>query len=114
MCKFLSFSCASEKCSSKGYICNTAKDSLRLINHHSRRHLAGNVRRQLSRLLFFTGLLPVDMRFQSLVKVGHAHASVDNGQHNQDECDDGKKCERSPGRKVFFEPVGLVHSNKLE
>lgn len=90
------------------------KNSLRLINHHSRGHLASNVRRQLSRFLFFTGLLPVYMRFQSLVEVGHAHASVDNGQHNQDKCDDGEKCEGSSGRKVFFEPIGLVHSNEFE
>ena len=72
------------------------------------------MRRQLGRLLFFAGLLPVDMRFQSLVEVGHAHASVDNGQHNQDECDDSEKCEGSSGRKVFFKPIGLVHSNELE
>lgn len=48
------------------------------------------------------------------MEVGHAHASVDNGQHNQDKCDDGEKCEGSSGRKVFFEPIGLVHSNEFE
>lgn len=54
------------------------------------------------------------MRLQALVEVGRAQASVDDGQHNQNEGDDGKEGERSPSGEVFLEEVGLVHSDELE
>lgn len=96
----------------KGYL--FAVQIIRLINHHSRRHLTGDVGRQLGRLLFFASLLSVDMRLQPLVEVGRAQASVDDGHHDQDEGDDGEESKRSPSRKVFPEEIRLVHSNELE
>lgn len=76
--------------------------------------MTGDVGGQLGRFLFFASLLSVDVRLQALVEVGRAQASVDNGQHNQNEGDDGEECERSPSGEVFFEEVGLVHSDELE
>ena len=64
----------------------------RLINHHSARHLASNIRRQFRRLLFFAaGFSLVDMRFQSLVEIVRAHAGIDDGQNNENEGDDGEE-----------------------
>lgn len=100
------------KCRTRGYL--FAAQRIRLINHHSRRHLTGDIGGQLGRFLFFASLLSVDVRLQAFVEVGRAQASVDDGQHNQNEGDDGEERERSPSGEVFLEEGGLVHSDELE
>lgn len=70
-----------------------------LVDHHPRRDLVGgHVGGQFGRLLFWAALLAVDMRLQSSVKVVDAHARVNNGDHDEDDGDDGKERHRSPSR----------------
>lgn len=92
------------------------RDAFRvLINHHSRRHLAGNVGGQFGGLFcLFTGLLPVDMRLQPLVEIVRAHASVDDSHDNENECDDREEGQRSSSKKILLESARLVHPDKLE
>lgn len=96
----------------KGYL--FAAQRIRLINHHSRRHLTGDIAGQLGRFLFFASLLFVDVRLQALMEIGRAQASIDDGHHDQNEGDDGEERERSPSGEVFLKEVGLVHSDELE
>lgn len=54
------------------------------------------------------------MWLQSLVEVVRAHASIDDGQNNENERDDGEEGQRPSGGKIFLEPARLVHPDKLE
>lgn len=88
---------------------------IRSINHHSRRHLATDIRRQLGGLFFFTArLIPVDMRFQPLVEVGHAHATVDEGDHDEHDGNDGEESQGFLSWLVFLPVERLVNPDELE
>ena len=54
------------------------------------------------------------MRLQAPVEVVRAHASVDDGDHDQDEGDDGEEGHRGPGGQILRERGRRVHSVQLE
>lgn len=83
------------------------------IDHHARRDLAGDVGK-LGRLLLGAALLPVDVRLQASVEIVHAHTGVDDGDHDQDQGDDGEEGHRGPGGQILRERGRRVHSVQLE
>ena len=54
------------------------------------------------------------MRFQALVKVMHAHAGVDNGQHDEKQGDHRKERQGRSSWKILLEPSWLVHPDQLK
>lgn len=48
------------------------------------------------------------------MKITYAHAGVDNGHNNQNQCDHSGKGKRSPDGKVFSVFRRLVHPDELE
>lgn len=76
--------------------------------------MAGHVGGQLGGLLLWASPLLVDVRLQAAVEVVHAHAGVDNGDHDQNEGDDGEESQRWAGRQVLREGGLGVHAEQLE
>ena len=54
------------------------------------------------------------MRFQALVEVMHAHASVDNSHNDENEGDDGEKRQGPLRLEVFLVRVLVVNAVQLE
>jgi hypothetical protein len=87
------------------------------IDHHTIGHLTSNVRRQLCRrrlLRFLAGLFPINVRFQTLVEIMHAHAGVDNGHHNEHKGNDSEKCQGPFSLVVFRIRLRGEDADKLE
>lgn len=76
--------------------------------------MAGQIGRQLGGLLLRAAPLLVDVRLQASVEVVDADASVDNGNHNQNESDDREESHRRASRQVLREGGRSVHAEQLE
>lgn len=86
----------------------------RSIDHHPGRDLARDIGGEFGVLFLWATLLLVDVRLQASVEIVHAYASVDNGDHNQDERDDSEEGHRRASRQVLRERGRRVHAEELE
>lgn len=76
--------------------------------------MAGDIGGEFGGLFLWATLLLVDVRLQTSVEIVHAHAGVDNGDHNQDEGDDSEEGHRRASRQVLRERGRRVHAEELE
>lgn len=76
--------------------------------------MAGHVGGQLGGLLLRAASFLVDVWLQASVEVVHTNASVDDGDHDQNEGDDGEESHRWTGRQVLREGGLGIHSEQLK
>jgi hypothetical protein len=94
-----------------------------LINGHPTRHLRQFPARTLAQLgrhwvppllRCVLQLSPRDIRHQPLVEVVRAHASVHNRHDNQNDGDNGERCQFFPRAQVETAVAGGVHADHLK
>lgn len=83
------------------------------IDHHSGGDLALDIG-ELGRLLLGPYLLILDVGLEAVVEVVDAHARVGNGNHDEDQGDDGEEGHRWPSGDVQVGSCLRVHTEQLE